>query len=1015
MINFNSFRNRLPAALALACLIPAAQALDPNRNISQYIHDSWSAEQGFPGGVVYAIAQTTDGYLWIGAENGLVRFDGLGFHLYNHSNTPELPTGPVLGLTADREGSLWIKVQSQGLLRYRNGVFQAELENPSGPPNVVTAMGLTGHRDLLVSRFNGPLRYTGGKPVSLASLAEWKNLLVISIAETGDGRVWMGTRDAGLFYLNDGRVSRVAAGLPDQKINSLLPAGGRDLWVGTDAGLVRWNGTELTREGTPHALERVQILALARDRDSNIWVASAQGLSRITGDSVSLALQRGPPPGGEVVALFEDREGSLWVGNSRGIERFRDTLFLTYDPSGISRSENYGPLYADTGGHTWFAPSSGGLFRLRGETPERISNAGLGTDVVYSISGSNDDVWVARQRGGLTHLHPQGSTLAAETYTARDGLAQDTVYTVHRNRDGTVWAGSLSGGASRFQNGHFTTYTTAEGLASNTISAIEEGSDGTMWFATPNGLSELKNDHWKLYTGRDGMPPGGVNSLLEDSTGVLWIGTASGIAFLSSGRVQAPADVPESLREPVFGMLEDSNNRLWITTSNHVLRVNRDRLLGGAIHDADLREFGIDDGLRGGGGVNRSRSVVRDPLGRIWFSLHGGMFVVDPARSTGSSVPAPVYIQSISADGTMLDLRGSLKIPAERRRITFSYIGLSLSTPDRIRYRYMLEGFDHAWSEPIAARDAVYTNLGHGPYRFRVMARNPEGLWNTEGASLAFEIEPAFWQAGWFQLSVILGAGAAALALYRYRLRLLTRQLSVRFEERLVERTRIAQELHDTLLQGFLSASMQLHVAIDSLPADSTEKPALSRILQLMGQVIEEGRNTLRGLRLTPSTSPDLEQAFSRIPQDLSMQEDIDFRVIVEGHPRPLHPLVRDEVYKIGREALVNAFSHSKARKIEAELEYGSSELRILIRDNGRGIDPEVLHRGREGHWGLPGMRERAERIGARLSLWSSATAGTEVELSLPSDLAFQSGPRNGPLRWFTGLYSRRTGAKTDR
>jgi signal transduction histidine kinase len=504
-----------------------------------------------------------------------------------------------------------------------------------------------------------------------------------------------------------------------------------------------------------------------------------------------------------------------------------------------------------------------------------------------------------------------------------------------------------------------------------------------------------------------------VNSLLEDSTGVLWIGTASGIAFLSSGRVQAPADVPQSLREPVFGMVEDSSKRLWITTSKHVLRVNRDRLLGGAIQDADIREFGIDDGLRGGGGVNRSRSVVRDPLGRIWFSLNGGMFVVDPARSTGSSAPAPVYMQSVSADGSMLDLRGPLRIPSERRRITFTYIGLSLSTPDRIRYRYMLEGFDHDWSEPIAAREAVYTNLGHGPYRFRVMARNPEGVWNTAGAAFAFEIEPVFWQAAWFQFSVVLGAAAAALALYRYRLRLLTRQLSVRFEERLVERTRIAQELHDTLLQGFLSASMQLHIAIDSLPADSAERPAMGRILQLMGQVIEEGRNTLRGLRLTPSGSPDLEQAFSRIPQDLSMREDVDFRVIVEGHPRPLHPLVRDEVYRIGREALVNAFSHSKARKIEAELEYGSSELRILIRDNGRGIDPEVLRRGREGHWGLPGMRERAERIGARLSLWSSAAAGTEVELSIPSDLAFQSGPRNGPLHWLAGLYSRRTGAKT--
>ena len=963
--------------------------------------------------MVYAIAQTADGYLWIGAENGLVRFDGLNFRLYNHANTPALPPGPALGLTADTAGSLWIKLQSQGLLRYRDGAFESIFENPAGSSNVVTAMGLTKNGEVLVSRFNGLLKYTGGKLVGLASQAEWPNLLVISMAETGDGRVWLGTRDAGLFYLNGGRVSSVALGLPDQKINSLLASGGRDLWVGTDGGLVRWNGTELTRAGAPRSLEHVQILALARDRDSNIWVASAQGLSRITGTGVSLAAQRSLPPGGEVVALFEDREGSLWVGNSRGIERFRDTLFLTYDPSGISPSENYGPLYADSSGRTWFGPSSGGLFWLQGEKTERINIAGLGTDVIYSIAGGKDDVWVARQRGGVTHLRYQGTALAAETYTTRDGLAQNTVYTVHRNRDGTVWTGTLNGGVSRFQSGRFTTYTTANGLPSNTVSAIEEGLDGAMWFATPNGLSAFANDRWRLYTGRDGMPPGGVNCLLEDSTGVLWIGTANGVAFLGSGRVQVPRDVPESLREPVFGMAEDSNKWLWIATSNHVLRVNRDRLMGGAIRDADIREFGIEDGLRAGGGVNRSRTVARDPLGRIWFSLNGGIFAVDPARSTGNSIPAPVYIQGISADGNMLDLRRALRIPSARRRIIFSYLGLSLSRPDRIRYRYMLEGFDHGWSEPTAAREAIYTNLNHGSYRFRVMARNPEGRWNTAGAALEFEIDPVFWQTWWFQFSVVLGAAGAALALYRFRLRQLTRQLSVRFEERLVERTRIAQELHDTLLQGFLSASMQLHVSIDRLPEESAERPALRRILQLMGQVIEEGRNALRGLRPPAVGSPDLEQAFSRVPQDLSIPADIDFRVIVEGRPRPLHPMVRDEVYRIGREALVNAFSHSKARKIEAELEYGATELRILIRDNGRGIDPEVLQRGREGHWGLPGMRERAERIGARLSLWSSATAGTEVELSIPSHLAFQSGPRGGPLRWLAGLYSRRTGAGT--
>ncbi|HEV8037747.1 MAG TPA: two-component regulator propeller domain-containing protein [Bryobacteraceae bacterium] len=987
----------------MLCLAGTAQALDPNRTMSQYIRDQWSAEQGFPGGAVYAIAQTNDGYLWIGAENGLVRFDGLSFRLYNHTNTPVFPTGPVLGLTTDADGNLWIRPQEQGLLRYRGGAFEIVFPLTGGEEAVVTAMGRDSHGDALFARANRLFRYGSGKFTLLTSPSE-PTRLVISMAQTRDGKVWMGTRDAGLFYLSGVRVTSVALGLPDRKVNSLQPAGERDLWIGTDNGIARWNGTELTRAGTPRSLDHVQILGISIDHDSNIWVASAHGLSRINSAGPTVTEERVQPVASGVSALFEDREGDFWVGNSRGIERFRDTLFLTYDSSGTPGSKNDGPLYVDAAGRTWFAPSDGGLFWVKGDTTGRISDAGLDNDVVYSISGGDDELWIARQKGGLTHLRSRGSWLTNETYTARNGLAQNSVYVVHRNLDGTVWAGTLGAGVSRFQNGRFTTFTTANGLASNTVSAIEESSDGSMWFATPNGLSAFAGDRWRVYTGRDGLPPGGVNCLLEDSSGVLWIGTADGLAFLHSGPVQIPRAMPESLHEPVLGITEDRTGWLWIATSNHVLRLNRDKLLAGALADSDVREFTSEDGLHGGG-VNRQRSVVRDPLGRIWFSLNNGISVVDPARLNGNSVPAPIHMQTVSADGTMLNLEGPLRIPSARRRVTFSYIGLSLSMPSRIKYRYMLDGFDHGWSEPVAAREAVYTNLSPGFYRFQVMARNKEGVWNTEGAAVQFEIQPALWQTFWFQLSCVLASIATALALYRYRLRQLTRQLNVRFEERLAERTRIAQELHDTLLQGFLSASMQLHVTVDGLPEGSPAKPPLNRVLQLIGQVTEEARNTLRGLRSHEDHAPDLEQAFSRIRQELAIQDDIKFRVIVEGRPRPLHPLLRDEVYRIGREALVNAFRHSHARQIEAALEYGSDQLRIQVRDNGCGIDPEVLRSGRDGHWGLPGMRERAERIGARLIVWSSAAAGTEVELSIPGHIAFAAGSRGGLLKWFARFY----------
>jgi signal transduction histidine kinase len=407
---------------------------------------------------------------------------------------------------------------------------------------------------------------------------------------------------------------------------------------------------------------------------------------------------------------------------------------------------------------------------------------------------------------------------------------------------------------------------------------------------------------------------------------------------------------------------------------------------------------------------------VADPLGRIWFSMNRGLSVVDPSRVANSSAPALVHIQTISADGAPVDLQNPVRISADCQRITFGFAGLSLSVPERVRFRYALDGFDPGWSEPKTATEAIYTNLGPGSYRFRVIASNSDGLWNSAEAVIRFEIEPLLWQTWWFRLLIVLAGVFVMVALYQLRLRSLTRQLNVRFEERLAERTRIAQDLHDTLLQGVLSASMQLHVAVERLPDDSTAKPPLSRILQLMGQVIEEGRNAVRGLRSSNSDSLDLEQAFSRIRQELAVQNDmgeqIGFRVIVEGRPRSLHPVIRDEVYRIGREALVNAFRHSRAKIIEVEVEYAAKRLRILVRDDGCGISPQVLQSGREGHWGLAGMRERAERIGARLKLRSRVASGTEVELSVPSYVAFQTQPsQRWPLRWLARLSTRKVRA----
>jgi signal transduction histidine kinase len=346
-------------------------------------------------------------------------------------------------------------------------------------------------------------------------------------------------------------------------------------------------------------------------------------------------------------------------------------------------------------------------------------------------------------------------------------------------------------------------------------------------------------------------------------------------------------------------------------------------------------------------------------------------------------------VEEVSADGQPIDRHGTRQIPPGRRRITLTYAGLSLAVPERVMFRYRLDGFDRDWSEPVTERQTVYTNLSPGSYVFRVIASSADGEWNGPEALLPFQVQPSLWQTVWFQTAALLLCVCAGWAAYRLRVFHVSRQLNKRFEERLAERTRIAQELHDTLLQGFISASMQLHVVADRVPAESPVHASLTRVLDLIGRVIEEGRNAVRGLRSSTHGPRDLEEAFSSIRQEVAEGEHTSYRVIVEGEARPLNPAIRDEVYRIGREALVNAFRHSGARSIELELDYGSANLRMFVRDDGRGIDPAVVRTGSDGHWGLPGMRERAASIGASFKVRSRAAAGTEVELTVPGNVAF--------------------------
>src|ERR1700690_452176 len=642
-------------AIVVAGFLTHARALDPNRLPSEYVSEQWTTQAKFPGGAVNGIAQTPDGILWIGTDRGLIRFDGFNFKPVSLASITTSNVS-ILHLLTDARGTLWIRPEGAYLVSQKNAAF----ESATYGFHAVTALSKDGHDGMLVSDIErGAFRLRADDVQKLGDSSP----PVLSMAETTDGKVWLGTLGDGLFFLAGGRATNVNAGLPDRKINCLLAIGSSDeLWVGTDTGLYHGNANGFRRAELPSVPGKVQVLSILRDRDSNMWVGTTRGLLRINAKGASFSEENELRGDGGINVLFENREGNLWIGGAQGLGRIRDSAFITYSSVADHRFEHNGPVYVDPEGRPWFAPAQGGLYVLQNGRVQPVTSIST-SEVVYSITGGADEVWVGRQRGGLTRLQFRNGAILSQSYTEANGLAQNSLYAVEESRDGSVWAGTLNSGVSKFKDGRFTTFTTANGLASNSVSSILETRDGARWFATPTGLSSFSNGQWKTYTTAEGLPSSEVSCLFEDSSGTLWSGTSAGLASFASGHFQVPTESPDVLREQILGMAEDKRGRFWIATSHHVLRVPGDKLRSGAVKAVDVHEYDQTDGLESTEGVKRTRSVVSDAAGRIWFSLSRGLSVVDASQINDNSVPALPHIEAITADNNTPNLAGVVRIP----------------------------------------------------------------------------------------------------------------------------------------------------------------------------------------------------------------------------------------------------------------------------------------------------------------------------------------------------------------
>ena len=499
---------------------------------------------------------------------------------------------------------------------------------------------------------------------------------------------------------------------------------------------------------------------------------------------------------------------------------------------------------------------------------------------------------------------------------------------------------------------------TARSPTSGAINNLLVDSDGSVWSATGDGLIRWKAGRTERLGSRNGLPCDSINAVVADDRGSLWLDAACGYIAVDRSELET-----------------------WSRQPGYQLKT---------------RVLDAFDGAQTG--VTHFRpTAARSIDGKLWFANQNVVQEIDPAHLHLNAVPPPVHIEQVIADHKAYENTGELRLPPLTRDLEIDYTALSLAVPQKVRFRYQLEGRDADRQDPQGRRQAFYSDLAPGAYRFHVIASNNDGVWNETGATMGFTVLPAYYQTISFRLLCCVIFAFLLWALYRLRLRQVAAGMQARLEERLAERERIARDLHDTLLQGFVSAYMQLDVANDRLPPDSPAKPLVQRVLDLMKQVSEEGRNAIRSLRSSGSDGNDLDQVLLRVQEELPAQSPVDFR---EGKHRQLYPVIREEACRIAREAIINAFRHANATSIEVEIEYGIRRLGITVRDNGCGIDSKMLRTGREGHWGLSNMRERAEKIGAKLDVLSRPGGGTEVQLYVPGKVAFVSSTSKPFGRW---------------
>ena len=1000
----NSKRQAAVVLCLLAGLCPCAFGLNPSLQINQYAHKAWTIREGFFKSKVLSVAQTPDGYLWIGTDSGLVRFDGVRIVEWQPPAGEHLPSNFIRSLLAGRDGTLWIGTNrglaswKAGRLTHHPGLARHDVHSLYEDREGTVWAGLPGRPSGSVCAIRSGSSECSGEDGKFGTIPD-------GIYEDSRGNLWVGTETGlwrwkpgppRLYPMKDGqgRLSEAAGGdiliatttgvkqFSDGRIEAYPVFGGKPfqarvllrdrdggLWVGTmDRGLLHvYNGrTDVFARSS--GLSDDFIFSLFEDREGNIWVATTQGLDRFRDPAVpTISVEQGLSS--EVVgSVLTTGDGSVWLGTQKGLNQWSDGRIVGYHrPSG--RQSVASPRFQDSAARIWisgwFGTEPVDSFENGRFLPIKVLPLG---PVPWSIEGDNaGNVWISRG-DGLFHLTEGAS--AERIAWATLGRQDFALALLPDPYGGGLWLGFYQGGVAYFKDGQVRrSYSAEDGLGDGRVEALQFERDGAVWAATEGGLSRIKDGRIATLSSRNGLPCDAVHWMLEDDEHSVWVYLACGLVRIARSELDAWARDPK-------------------------------RTVPTTVFDASdgVTSFAL--------GTLFNPQVTKAADGRIWFVSGDGVSIIDPRHIPFNRLLPPVLVEEITADRKThwQNLSGAaasnLRLPKLSRDLRIDYTALSLVAPEKIRFKYKLEGHDDDWVDAGSRREAFYNDLRPRSYRFRVIASNNSGVWNETGDSVEFSIAPAYYQTTWFRASGIVAFCLVLWELYRLRLYQVSREFNAQLEGRVDERLRVARELHDTLLQSFQGLMLRFQTARNMVAKRPTEAlEVFDTALAQADRAIVEGREAIQNMRSSTVVTNDLAEAVRAVGNELASEgsteqasgEAAEFRFVVEGKPRDLHPILRDEIYRIAREAIGNAFRHAQARVIETEITYGDDALTLRIRDDGVGIEAAILNDGRTGHYGVPGMRERAAAIGTQLEIWTREGAGTEIQLTVPGSIAYKS------------------------